>query len=78
MGLYQFNLLSENERAALLWESGVYLDTRTADGYRVNLYALGAFYVEVFYNPATNQLEKFRSFASTNQLEPYLNFSVEL
>lgn len=78
MGLYQFNLLPESERFAALWQNGVYLDTRTANGYRVNLYALFSFYVEVFYNPTSNQVERLRSFTSVNQLEPYLNFSLEI
>ena len=72
LGLYNYKILSFKNQAKLLWEDGVYLDVRGEESYKVQLHSLYNFFVEVYYNPATNEIEKFRTFKSDNCLEPYL------
>jgi hypothetical protein len=36
------------------------------------LYQVNSFYVEVYYNKEYNPIKKFRSFSSTDELNPYL------
>ncbi|MBW6491893.1 MAG: hypothetical protein K0B15_11945 [Lentimicrobium sp.] len=46
---------------------------RFEEGFDINLYSLFDFYVEAWYNPEANEIEKFRTFKSLNPLEPYLD-----
>lgn len=72
--LYQYNLLSETERPALLWEDGVFLDlSRREDGFKILLYSLYSFYVEVWYSQEDNEIARLRSFSSTTPLDVYFN-----
>lgn len=68
---YQFNQLSENEKAIATW-AGTYLSNRTEDEHIIQLYSLPDFYVEVFYSPTANHIDRFRAFKSLRQLAPYL------
>jgi hypothetical protein len=71
MTLYEFNLLSENDQAEVVW-SGSHIGERTENEYEILLYQVDGFYVEVFYHKEQNQIVRFRSFSSLNQLNPYL------
>ena len=71
MTLYQFNLLDEMEQAEAVWE-GVHIAEREDEEHKILLYQIDSFYVEVFYHKEYNVIRRFRSFASTEQLEPYL------
>jgi hypothetical protein len=69
--LYQYNLLPVSERAALLWEEGVFLDLfRAEDDFKIMLYALYSFYVEVWYKQ-NSEITRLRSFSSTGLLDAY-------
>ncbi len=46
LGLYQFNALDMDERAAYLWQHGEYV-TGAVDPFRSNFYALHGYFVEV-------------------------------
>jgi hypothetical protein len=72
MTLYQFNVLSESEQAATLWEIGIYLTDREDHIFKYALYQLEGFYVEVWYHKEFNAIQRLRSFSSVSQLEPYL------
>jgi len=71
MTLYEFNFLSEDEKAHAVWQ-GAFLADREENGLMVQLYAISNFYVEVFYDPAANEILSFRAFNSRNLLLPYL------
>lgn len=71
MTLYEFNALSDFEQAEVLW-TGALLAHREDGIFRILLYQLDSFYVEVFYNKTGNTLSRFRSFSTTSLLEPYL------
>lgn len=51
------------------------LGDRQEDGHHVQLYLVGQFYVEVFYDPAANVITRFRPFANPELLVPYIDIS---
>jgi hypothetical protein len=69
--LPDFNALPENEKADAVWQ-GRFLADREEDGFRVQLYSLPAFYVEVFYDALDNKITEFRAFSNKQFLAPYL------
>jgi hypothetical protein len=71
LSLYDFNLLSDDEKAAAVW-AGTFLGDREENGLRVQLYGVGAFYVEVFYDGLANRILRFRAFKTYDLLAPYL------
>lgn len=72
MALYEFNKLDTTSKANAVWD-GVIIGDREEDSYRILLYALDSFYIEVFYEKSKNEIVRFRSFSTTTLLEPYLN-----
>jgi len=75
MTLYQFKLLKEQEQYNTVWERGVLIDARMADGYKFLLYKMDSFYVEIKYNAEKNNIEGLRSFSSVMPLMDYLNMN---
>lgn len=71
MTLYEFHALNETEKADAVWH-GTFLADREDAGLRIQLYSLGSFYVEVFYDPLMNKITDFRAFNSNHLLVPYL------
>lgn len=71
MTLYEFNALDEMEQAEAVWD-GVFLGDRKDDEHRILLYQIDGFYVEAYYHMDYNILRRFRSFSSTDHLDPYL------
>lgn len=72
MTLYQFNLLNDNQKAEIVWNS-VCIGGREVGNHRILLYQVHSFYVEIYYNHTCNKIEKIRSFSSIDQLRPYLD-----
>ena len=72
MTLYQFNVLTENEKTAIVWSKGDFVIERKENNFSILLYQVQSFYVEVFYSGNENKISRLRSFSSTQQLEPYL------
>jgi hypothetical protein len=71
MTLYQYNLLTDHQKTEVIWQ-GTFLDDRREGRFMVQLYSLGDFYVEVYYNQQNNQIMRFKSFRTTRLLVPYL------
>ena len=71
--LYQFNALTDPEKAQEVLEHGANLKTRTEGGLIVNLYSISNFYVEVWYDGASNRIDRIRSFKNIDHLEPYID-----
>jgi len=65
--------LSDNEKAQILWDKGVFLMNRDENGLLINLYALFDFYAEAYYDSKTNEIKRFRTFKTLNPLQPYLD-----
>lgn len=72
MGLYEFKILSDSEKADIVWEHGVFLSNRIEADYGINLYSPSNFYVEIWYNQPNNKIQRIRTFKSIKPLEPYL------
>lgn len=70
MTLYQFNQLDEAEQLEAIW-GGSLLDERADEQHKILLYQIDCFYVEAYYRKDHGELVRFRSFSSTDQLEPY-------
>lgn len=72
MTLYQFNALNDTNQAEAIWE-GTFLAHREVGVFRILLYQIDSFYVEVYYQKEKNVLSHFRSFTTTRLLQPYLD-----
>jgi hypothetical protein len=68
----KFNSLAKNIKKDILLRSGSFLAERRWGVCSVLLYQLDQFYVEVFFVKWTKTPIGFRTFHSTNKLEPYL------
>lgn len=73
MTLLQFNEMTEDQKAFILEQYGVCISARDHKNNKLLLYQVDAFYVEVHFDPPTQSIKKMKSFASTDELEPYLN-----
>lgn len=71
MTLYQFNGLDEMEQQEAIWD-GAFIADREDDEHKILLYQLDSFYVEVYLHKVFQVIRKYRSFSSTDQLQPYL------
>lgn len=72
MNLQQFRSASVEAQEKLVKESGVFLLERRSLGVSVLLFQLEAFYIEVFYNSATNSVSFIKSFEDMDGIEAYL------
>lgn len=73
MTLYQFNQLDEMEQHEALWEHGVMVGDRAENEYKIILYQVYAFYVELYYHSEYNVLRRLRSFSSIECLDAYIS-----
>jgi hypothetical protein len=62
---------SLTDRASMLWDKGTYLETTVYYGYTVKLYSLHSFFVEVYYSPEKEFIEKI-VVAEMDDLKKYL------
>jgi len=72
MKLTEFNLLDEIQQAEALLNYGVLIAERMYKEFRILLYQLHQFYVEVYYHNTFSMIQGFRGFEGTTALEPYL------
>ncbi|QHS56551.1 hypothetical protein GWR56_13740 [Mucilaginibacter sp. 14171R-50] len=61
-----------NEKADAVWE-GMFIGDRVESNLRVQLYCVGNFYAEVYYESQGNDIIKIRGFTTTRLIEPYLH-----
>ena len=71
MTLYEYNDLDECEQHEAIWDYGVHIGERIEGKYRIMLYQMFSFYVELRYHMEHNVLKGARSFSSIEQLKPY-------
>ena len=50
MTLYEFKVLTLEEKQAVVWDKGVFLDNHITTKEKCNCYAIDKFFVEVVYN----------------------------
>lgn len=69
----EFEKLNEQQRANRLWKEGTYLDlSRKTEKLIVDLYGIGDFYVEVFFDSFSEELLYVKPFYNLERLSPYL------
>lgn len=72
--LLQFNHLSNNDKYALLEEYGTYLDVyRLKAPYKIALFELNGYYVEVWLNQISDELKKAEAFDEYERLDLFLS-----
>ena len=62
-----FNQLPLKEKIDLLYKEGTFIVSIRYYGYKINLYLLTNFYVEVFYNHKLDKIEKIELLQSSNK-----------
>jgi len=70
--------LTLNERIQFLYESGVFVTAIRYYGYKVNLYMLRSFYVEVFFNHKKDIIEKIELLEHTHSRMNFYSDQVKL
>ena len=75
MTLYEFNVLSIEEKQSVLWQNGIFLDNHITQKEKCNCYALFKFFVEVVYHAETNTITELRSFKTGKLLDKYSNIN---
>ena len=73
MKLTEFNLLDEIQQAEALLNYGVLIAERMYKEFRILLYQLHQFYVEVYYRQYRKIVDYIVSSNSTDILQPYLD-----
>ncbi|MBB6612420.1 hypothetical protein H7F15_15340 [Pontibacter sp. Tf4] len=73
MDLSLFNTFSTRARFEIVWEHGIFIAYRGRRGYRIELYDLGNFVAELWFNPETNVLALVRGYKSQKALDPFLD-----
>jgi hypothetical protein len=69
-----YNILPPEMQAQLLLQSGVYLDlVRSANRLNIELYALGDFYIEIYFDKLTEEPLFLKAIHTMEELEPYLS-----
>jgi len=71
MTLYEFNILTLEEKQATVWDKGVFLDNYVTKDIRINCYAIDKFFVEVVYDDMQNVITEVRRFKSGRSLDKY-------
>jgi hypothetical protein len=72
MNLFEFIALDNSDRAEAVW-NGNFIAAREEGEYRVMLYKLESFFVEVYYHRELNSIQKLRPFKTTRRLHPYFD-----
>ncbi|WP_266204566.1 hypothetical protein [Pontibacter kalidii] len=72
MNLNLFNTHTLAGRLEIIWAHGNFIAYRGRRGYRIELYNLGSFFAEVWYNPENDYISLVRGFTSNKALEPYI------
>lgn len=66
-----FKKLTLKEQVDLLCYEGIYLCSRQEPEFMIDLYQIDSYYIEAFYHRKTKKMISFRSFHSTDMLQPY-------
>jgi hypothetical protein len=72
MGINYFSTLPKKAQQEVLLAQGTFLKERTDGPFRIMLYQLESFYVEVHFFNLYNKVAFFSAFGNMEGLEPYL------
>jgi hypothetical protein len=72
MDIRDFNLMDGMAKTEVLASVGVFLSERTDGCYRISLYQVNEFYVEIYYHKTRYFYICIRSFEDVAEIYPYL------
>lgn len=67
-----FNQMNFDEKAWHVWHKATYLIVRQNEDYRVNLYYMNGYYIQLFYNIMQNKIERISATASHKVIDNFL------
>jgi hypothetical protein len=73
MIIEEYDQLDEDKKTKILWENGQYLIHLEILEQTFIVFKLWRFYVEVWYDPATEAISKLRTFNDLRRLTPYID-----
>lgn len=73
-----FSKLSFNEKINLLYEEGTFIVAIRYYRYKINLYLLNNFYVEVFYNHKLDKIERIELLKISNKRMKFYTDQIQL
>jgi hypothetical protein len=73
MTLYEFNVLTFEEKQAIVWDKGVFLDKYVTEDICINCYEIDNFFVEVVYNAKWTTITDVRTIKYGHILDKYSN-----
>ena len=71
MTLYEFNSLDLKYKIGVTLNQAIFLDNYIKDDFRINIYALDLFFIELVYDSNFNQITEVRSFKNGRHLNKY-------
>ena len=78
INITEFNELSLDEKAWYLWHGATFLNVYEKAVYRINLFHLNNYYIELWYHVEGNKVDNIRAFTSQDLLDPFLeNIHIE-
>jgi len=74
----EFAKLSQPEKLRMLYEHGTFILNVRYYGYKINLYLLKNFYVEVFYNHKEAKIEKVEPMTPSKSRSKFYSDQIQL
>jgi hypothetical protein len=68
-----FNTLNFDEKAWHVWHHATFMIVRQNKEFRVNLYFLNGYFVQLWYHVKRNRIDKIAATKSNRVLKPYLS-----
>ncbi len=69
----EFQILSVEQKAKIVWDHGTYLMCRCKDRYAITLHEWGGHFIEIWLDAVEGRVCILHSFRGPAGLEPYLN-----
>ena len=73
MNMQEFDLMSGIEKVEVISEDAVFLEQRTEGCFKITLYQLEGFYIEIFFHLSQFTYKSIRVFSDAAALSPYLD-----
>lgn len=71
MTLYEFLVENENDQYQLVWDSGQYISSCVQGDFRIHLYAIDTFFIEIYYDTKTNTIVDKKTFTHGLLMDKY-------
>ncbi len=78
MPIEDFKKLTLFKRIKLLYEEGEFITSIRYYRYKVNLFLVHGFYVEAFYHPKSDRIEKISPFDAKNSRKKFYTDQIKL